>query len=324
MHSLLLALTLAATPSVKLAAPGLNTVGMTDTAGNAVVEYLADQLRGQGLSVTTRSQISALLGFERQKQLLGCGESSASCLAELAGALGVQGIITGSINRTRRGTFIVTVTVVDARDGRTVASASERTSDEDGLYDFLGRFARENGPRILQALAPAPRAPAEPAATRAAADGPATSKAAPSAPPPTSAPIAHTTPPLPMPPPPKLVPTQPTHEAPPEAVSAAAPGPHPGWIVAGVGGAALLASGVIFGLAIASDAQLKFGQAQVADRTDLAQQLQAIDNQQKVAFGLAVGGALAAGGGTVWALLPAPTVAVRSNSASLQLAWVLQ
>ncbi len=153
MNLLLLCVALGATPApVKLAAPSFSFVGVTDKRGEAYVEFLSDQLRSQGLSVVTRSQISALLGFEREKQLLGCTEASQSCLADLAGALGADGLLTGSLNRTSRGTFIITLTVVGAVDGRTVASGSVRAPDEEALYDFLSRFAQENGARIRQAL----------------------------------------------------------------------------------------------------------------------------------------------------------------------------
>jgi hypothetical protein len=49
----------------------------------------------RGFDVVGRSDIVALLGFERQRQMLGCGDDS--CLAEMGGALGVELIVAGSL-----------------------------------------------------------------------------------------------------------------------------------------------------------------------------------------------------------------------------------
>src|SRR4051812_14698011 len=90
--------------TVKLASPGLSYVNVDDKLGDFFNEYFAQQLVLQGgIRVTTKNEISSLLGFERQRQLLGCSDQSSSCLAELAGALGVDGIITGSIAKLSSG-----------------------------------------------------------------------------------------------------------------------------------------------------------------------------------------------------------------------------
>lgn len=49
----------------------------------------------RGFDVVGRSDIVALLGFERQRQMLGCGDDG--CLAEMGGALGVELILAGSL-----------------------------------------------------------------------------------------------------------------------------------------------------------------------------------------------------------------------------------
>ena len=41
----------------------------------------------------------SMLGIERQKQLVGCGEDSSSCMAELSGALNARYVLGGSVSR---------------------------------------------------------------------------------------------------------------------------------------------------------------------------------------------------------------------------------
>ena len=86
----------AAGPVPKLAAPGLNGVGLDAAFAGFAGEHLAQQLREAGLEVVTGSEIGAVLGIERQKQLLGCS-AGASCMTELANALGADGVVLGDL-----------------------------------------------------------------------------------------------------------------------------------------------------------------------------------------------------------------------------------
>jgi len=52
----------------------------------------------KGFEVIGRSDINSLIGFERQKQVIGCSDDS-NCLAEIGGALGVDFILVGSLGR---------------------------------------------------------------------------------------------------------------------------------------------------------------------------------------------------------------------------------
>lgn len=58
--------------------------------GAALTDHLARAITG--VRVVTARDISVLLGFERQKQLLGCSDDG-MCMAELGNALGVQGVL---------------------------------------------------------------------------------------------------------------------------------------------------------------------------------------------------------------------------------------
>src|SRR5438045_2465034 len=90
----------ASSAPVRLASPGWSMVNVDARVGEFFADHFANQLGLQpGIQVTTKGEIASLLGFERQRQLLGCSTDQASCLAELAGALGVDGLISGSIAR---------------------------------------------------------------------------------------------------------------------------------------------------------------------------------------------------------------------------------
>jgi len=79
--------------------------------------------RSPDLTVMTGADVEAVLGAERQKQLLGCTDST--CLTELAGALGADRIVHGSVGRVG-GSLVVNLTSIDPKSGRAVASVSER------------------------------------------------------------------------------------------------------------------------------------------------------------------------------------------------------
>lgn len=130
-----------------VAVPEFRLVGIDATLGGVYVDRFATQLSAPRLEVTTQRDIQQLLGFERQKQLLGCADDGSSCLAELAGALGVQALVSGSVAKTESG-YLVTLRLLRTTDGAVLESASERLRDEAALLDFLDDAA----PRFRDAL----------------------------------------------------------------------------------------------------------------------------------------------------------------------------
>lgn len=69
-----------------------------------------------GFEVIGRSDIAAMIGFEKQKQVLGCTEDS-SCLAEVGGALGVDLIMVGSLGRLGS-LYRIDLKIVDTKKAR--------------------------------------------------------------------------------------------------------------------------------------------------------------------------------------------------------------
>jgi hypothetical protein len=151
--ALAVALSLLAAEPLKLAAPGFSGVDVTDAQATFFSDHFAQQLTLRGMQVITSSQIGVLLGFERQRQLMGCKEESGvSCMAELAAALGVDGVITGSVGKFDQA-YQVNVSVVSSLNGRTLSAFSRKVNGSaavlDALNDAADQVAREL-PRALR------------------------------------------------------------------------------------------------------------------------------------------------------------------------------
>lgn len=144
--SIALAASLAAAPSLpanpKLAALGFKFLNIEEKAADYFSEFFAQQLQEAGLAVTTEGSMTALLGFERQKQLLGCSTESAGCVAELAGALGVDALVLGSLGKFGS-EYAVTVKIISAKDSSTVLAESGRVDGDRALLDWLTAVARK-------------------------------------------------------------------------------------------------------------------------------------------------------------------------------------
>jgi hypothetical protein len=114
-------------------------------------EAIAGELRKHpGVSVVTQSDVAALLGVERQRQLLGC--TDAGCIAEIGGALGADRVVHGSVGRVGA-SLVVNLSSLYARRAAQAASVSERLrrADDEAFLDAL--------PRIVDALLVEPAAP---------------------------------------------------------------------------------------------------------------------------------------------------------------------
>jgi hypothetical protein len=137
----LVLLSLSAAAPVTVAVPGLSVTDMPAGRGTAIVDYLAERLSaGGGLRVTTPTEIQAILGQERQRQLFGCADDHA-CLVELSGALGAEVLVVGSVARVGS-ELIATLKCVNATNGTVRGSWSTRAKSEEELLDFVDGTAK--------------------------------------------------------------------------------------------------------------------------------------------------------------------------------------
>lgn len=125
---------------LKLAMPPLTLVRVDPQVGVFYAEHLAQQLKFAGADVVTSKEIGAMLGMERQRQLLGCSEESSSCLAEMASALGADGIVLGDIAAVGDATQI-NLKIVSSSDATTLAAYSASAANEKGVLERLSEGA---------------------------------------------------------------------------------------------------------------------------------------------------------------------------------------
>lgn len=144
---LFLSLTATAAEPARLRAAVMDLHGTNVEA--ALVENLSEVVAHELVSVTratvvSRADLMALLGFERQQQMFACDEN-ASCAAELAGALGVDRLVTGALGKVG-GTYLLTLRVIDVKTGRVTARSSDTVG---GAADELLSLVRRAVPGLV-------------------------------------------------------------------------------------------------------------------------------------------------------------------------------
>jgi hypothetical protein len=106
-----------------------------------------------GAAVVSGEEVRSMLGFEAQRQALGC-EGDSGCLAEIAGALGVDEVLTGRVGKLGR-TFVLELRRIDIKKAKVVASVTSTvTGAEDELVGAMralvarvyGLASRESAP----------------------------------------------------------------------------------------------------------------------------------------------------------------------------------
>lgn len=130
-----LAATEAPAKELKIAAPGLAMTGVDAALSAPLTDHLLKSF--VPIRVVTPRDVTALIGLDRQKEMLGCSGAGA-CLVELGNALGVQGVLLGDIVKLG-GVFQINTRVIDPVQGRPLAAASERVANEEQLFDALTR-----------------------------------------------------------------------------------------------------------------------------------------------------------------------------------------
>jgi hypothetical protein len=140
---LLLALLLSAAP--KIAVLDVRTVAGVDPAlGSYLTQVLAKEVADRtGASPLVSADVTAMLGFERNKRMLGCSEEDTQCLAEITGALGVQEVLACSI-AVSGGRYLVSMSLLDARKARPIKrTAQSAPQDDEELLKAVRRSAWE-------------------------------------------------------------------------------------------------------------------------------------------------------------------------------------
>jgi hypothetical protein len=85
---------------------------------------LAEVRKLQGISAIGMDEIQDMLSHEASKQMVGC-ESNESCLAEIAGALGVDDLVTGSLSKVGENSVMV-LRRIDQRRAKVMGTINKR------------------------------------------------------------------------------------------------------------------------------------------------------------------------------------------------------
>ena len=141
-----LTLLLLAAGPVKLAAPGFQAVNFDAKLADLYLDRFIVLAKNPDLVVVTSRDISQVLGMERQRELLGCGSSS--CVAELAGALGADAMLSGTVAKSERSITLV-IRAIRANDASELVSATVRADNEDELQDWIETHAKEFGEQLV-------------------------------------------------------------------------------------------------------------------------------------------------------------------------------
>ncbi|MBL8951033.1 MAG: hypothetical protein JNK82_09670 [Myxococcaceae bacterium] len=91
----------AAAVKPKLLVLDVQAVGGADAAlAQAVTQSVVNEAEARGFyQVLSSRDIASMLGVERQKQLMGCGDDSSNCMIELSGALNARYVLGGNVTK---------------------------------------------------------------------------------------------------------------------------------------------------------------------------------------------------------------------------------
>lgn len=103
--------------------------GIEPSVAAAMTEALTAEVAAQGFfAVVSSSDLRTLLGQERQRQLLGCSDGGASCLVELAGAIGAPFVMSGTLARLGD-SYQLTLQTLDSNKAQPVSRSVRLSKD---------------------------------------------------------------------------------------------------------------------------------------------------------------------------------------------------
>ena len=158
---LLVALVLLAAPPKIAVLDARTGPGVDPAMGPYLAQILAKEVQSRtGAAPLLSADVTAMLGFERNKRMLGCSEEDSQCLAEITGALGVQEVLASSVAMAG-GRYLVSMSLLDPRHARPLKRTAESAPvDHEALLQVVRRSAWEifGGPEpvSIAAAAPAP------------------------------------------------------------------------------------------------------------------------------------------------------------------------
>jgi hypothetical protein len=126
----------------KLAVLDIQATGVEPDLVPTLTEILTVEIDAIGkYKVIAGRDVQSMLGFEKQKDIMGC--TDASCLAEIGGALGVERIVAGHIGKVGS-TYVINIKLINIRQADTENRVYETVRGEvDALIDAVRNSARK-------------------------------------------------------------------------------------------------------------------------------------------------------------------------------------
>ena len=124
---------------IRVAVYDLELSNISDGLGNATTEALLQEVRKlEGVSAIGMDEVREMLDFEAQRQAMGC-DADDECLAEIAGALGVDEILTGKLSEEADGRMMV-LKRIDQRRAQIRTTFDKRLNIGNGEEFLLSRW----------------------------------------------------------------------------------------------------------------------------------------------------------------------------------------
>jgi hypothetical protein len=137
----ILFLLLASAEPQRIVVPSVEVTGVDRQVGTIVTELILDALLNRhGVAALGPSDFADMLNQEQQKLLLGCDQSS--CMAEIAGAMGANLLISGMVGKLGA-LHVVTLKLIDTRTAKVIARSSKRFTKIEEAPDAVGPLVDE-------------------------------------------------------------------------------------------------------------------------------------------------------------------------------------
>jgi hypothetical protein len=96
--------------------------------------------------------MATVIGVEKQRELLGCADQASSCMAELAGALGADGLVTGQLAKVGK-SYQLNVKIIAADGSKTLfVHSSKLLSTEEDVIEEMNTLAPQALKRVREVL----------------------------------------------------------------------------------------------------------------------------------------------------------------------------
>jgi len=143
-----------AAPRAEGKLPSLYVMGVTGGEGFSQklvgsIEELVQQAFGDTgrFSLLGRSDVSALISVERQRELMGCVDDS-RCITEIAGALGTDYVALADVSRFGT-TVVCSIKVLETRTGKVSARVRRKVAADEALAEAVDAAAAEAAEKTL-------------------------------------------------------------------------------------------------------------------------------------------------------------------------------